>query len=300
MQKLLSIKAKLFGGVGVIALALAVTATLAVFGLGNVQSIFADYRAAARQSLEINAVTSDFTSARQGVMKYRLSFDQKDADAVRTSVAEIRAAGDDIKQLFKDPARIAALDALSDNVATYEEHFGKFEAVQSQIEKIQTELYDIGLQIRQNLTAIIESAFLDGDQVSSYYAGRAQEQLLQSRVYAERLFATQSEEAYKKASGEATRANKQIKDLIGKLETSEHQKLAKEAVAQSERTLQLLEELSAKYAGRREYRENGLDLVGPQLMAGYSAILTDVVGTQNTLGPKATNDIEAILRKSVV
>ncbi len=295
-----SIKAKLFTGVGVIAAALAVTATLAVVGLGNVQSLFTGYRAAAHQSLEINAITSSVLSARLDVMNYRNGFREEDAESVRTDIARVRTQIDAMKALFTDQGRIARLDALAARTEEYEANFEKYAAIQSETTALQAALDQAGQKIRKLLTEIVETAYDDGDQVASYFAGRAQEQVLMGRIATEQLFASLAPEDYAEAARTMTLARDQLKVLFGQLETTAHRKLAGEAIELTERFMQDLKQVSDKFAERRGYRENGLDIIGPEMTRGYRAILTEIVDTQNELGPQAEREIEGIVTRTTL
>ncbi|AXS38943.1 methyl-accepting chemotaxis protein [Breoghania sp. L-A4] len=300
MKMNVSIKAKLFTGVGVIAAALAVTATLAVVGLGNVQSLFTEYRSAARQSLVINDATSDLLSVRLGVMNYRTGFKEADADVVHEKIADIRARGAEIKALFRDSDRIAKLDTLQAGMSEYAADFERYASIQSDTTALHVGLEQAGQKIRENLTAIVESAYEDGDQVSSYFAGRAQEQVLMGRIATEQLFASLAQKDYEEASRTMTLARDQLKDLVGKLETTDHRNLATQAIELTERFMTDLEQVSSKFAERRDYRENGLDLIGPEMTAGYQAVLADVVDTQNDLGPRAEGEITGIVSRTTL
>lgn len=295
----ISIRTKLFCGIGLIVIALAATATLSVFGLGDVQSVFTKYRSAARQSLAINAQTSKFISTRLAVMKYRLSLDEKDADSVRAAIADLRTSGAEMKTLFEDPEEVTKIEETEGDTLDYENFFGKFTATQSKIHSIQSELYEVGRDARNELTAIMESAYRDGDAVATFNASRAQEQLLLGRVYAERWFTSAADADFQETESKISAAQKQIQVLIDGFQDPERRKLAENAVAKSSRFAELLKTLSVKYAERREVRENGLDMIGPELMSDYSGFLSDVVAIQNKLGPQATQEIQVSVDESI-
>ena len=101
-------------------------------------------------------------------------------------VAEALASMED-----HDPAHAEPMRRIAASVGDYRTNFEELSVqLLERDEIVSTRLDPTGLAMREKLTAIVESAYADGDQTAAYLAGRLQERLLLGRLYVTKFLNT--------------------------------------------------------------------------------------------------------------
>ena len=288
----LKLSTKIYGAFGLIIGLLSVLAVFSFIGLNGVQANFTEYRSEARQSLVTNEMTETFAEARMRVFQYRISPTEERIAEVHEAIEQLSTAVEENRQLFDDPADIASLDELAGEARQYLAAFDEMTALQAQREALVPGFLEMGAEIRVQITEIRERAGLSGDVDGSDLAGDAQESLLLGRIFAERFLLTNSEEAKQRALSEFGTAADRMEATSQALESAALRRIAAETVAEINTLDDLMVEIGDVINARNAVRADKLDALGPALLEEFKTMLAASVDAQNTVGPRATAEIE--------
>ncbi len=125
----LSLSARIYGSFGALIMLLITVAGVGYLGAQTIASTLQEYRAAARQSLEINDYVYDLSEMRRTATAYRLEPSEQAAQAVRLMIEDV--ATFDQEGLAKFEGNQSALDSLheaAEQAVTYGQAFDQLVA----------------------------------------------------------------------------------------------------------------------------------------------------------------------------
>ncbi|HIP77866.1 MAG TPA: hypothetical protein EYH07_05325, partial [Kiloniellaceae bacterium] len=175
----LKISTRVFGGFGLILVMLTVIGVLSIYSLNFANETFSEYRTLARQANAIGRVQANLLMTRMNVKDFIITKSEKDRDEVFHFEEKTAALIDDALTLVVDPERRTLLEGMKGRMAEYKGHFENVVALNDQRNEIvNSTLNVIGPQIEKDLTAIMESAYRDGDAEAAFTAGMVLRNLL--------------------------------------------------------------------------------------------------------------------------
>ncbi|MEO1200937.1 MAG: HAMP domain-containing protein, partial [Pseudomonadota bacterium] len=295
----MKLSTKIYGAFGVILALLTVLAVLSFVGLQSVQGLFTDYRSTARKSLLANELTEVFAEARLRVMQYRIADSDERAAQVHETIEHLMAAKEAQGNLFTSEEDRSQLASLTEQAASYLHSFDEMTALQARRNELVPVFHNIGRDVRANITSIRESAYGDGDVAAANAAGAAQESLMLGRFYAERFLLTNAQDAFERAIVEFQTAEARVSNMVAELQNFERRRIATSVLAGVNEAQAGLTEIADVIAARNDVRAGRLDVIGPNVLAGYAEIMQAAVDRQNAIGPQASKEIADITTMTV-
>lgn len=296
MTKKISLKQMIFGGFGLVLLLLALLATMSLRGTSIIGHDFTDYRQAARESLMVNDAKQGLLNARLAVMQYRSSNDPVFAERVETSVNELRALNVELSEFMVDAEQATQITDLEVYLVDYKLGFLEAVSIQERRNLVVPLLNGSGRDARSTLSEIIESAYNAGDIEAAYYGGIVQQHLMLARYYGEKFLLANSADDRDRTREEIAAATQDFRTLDANLQNPQRRAMAAQFEEQMQTFVGHFDEVVSLVETRNAIYTGTLDAIGPQLIAGYGAVLERVVDTQNTVGPRASAEVESVTR----
>ncbi len=285
----LSIGGRIYVAVGVVLALMATIASISYSETSTLAGVFTDYRATARQTLKANEQIADLFEARIAAYGYRVNPSDERAAAVDHNIDEILDDAGSVRELYADDSfALEELKKIEQSAAEYKAAFGRMTLLQKKRNELVSEIAHLGPKASKQLTAIMVSAFEDGDPEAAYYAGLAQQELMLGRFYEERFLLSNQDEAYQKSKNHLTAAKENLGTLLGVLQNPGRRQNATATVADIEGYLDSADKVRTAIKERNDIRTGTLDVVGPKMQAAYEQILDEVVERQHTLGPQGS------------
>lgn len=277
-QQISSVSTLLMGG-------LVVMAVIAFAATWTIKSIFIEYRATARSTLEASALFEDIFDARIAALKWRISERAEFVEEFEANFAEISEFVEAVDADTMPQAFVEAVARIETGIAQYGAHFTDMLAAQAIYNELDADLGNLGTATRLQLTEIMETAYADNDQAAAYFAGKTQESLMLGRFYVERFRKTESAEQMNTALSHLEQAQELMAALAPSLQDS--QRLALANAARDEMTVyaakarQLMDTVETRIVSR-----DALDVIGPRMIADIETALDLIVERQNVIGPR--------------
>lgn len=294
MRVQLNLTQKLMAGFGLIVAILAAIATYAVLKVGVLSDYFTEYRTTARESVFAAAVGEDIMEARLASQKYLLTFDPTFAEEVRSNIDEVLLATTQAGDVFASHPELAArFGPVEADARAYMVAFDQIVALQASRDVEVAKLTKTGPETRKMLSEIMDTAYKDGDPTAAFYAGRAVQELMLGRFYAERFLLINTEEAYTRAVGHLEAADRELRVMMQELQNPKRRELGTGAIAGVEAYAAALSAVLEIIEERNTIRATELDVTGPRMNAIAEEIIDEVVAIQDTIGPDAQTQFKA-------
>lgn len=292
MWNSLSLRNKVLAGFGAVLALLCALSLYAVTSSQSIATVFTDYRSTAKQTISLATLSADVAATRTAALKYQISPDQKSQAAVVDGAQHLLSDLDKMDSIFaSNPELRDRLATVGPQLREYQDAFAKTDALQAKRNEFVSVLSENGPAMRVALTEIMQSAYDDKDPTAAFYAGRAQEQLLLGRFYAERYLLTNASEAYDASTGHLNAAKGEMITLLGELQNPKRRELASAALEGVETYLEAFSNVAGVIAERNTIREGTLNRIGPNLANLLNDLSDQVIDRQNQLGPAGAASI---------
>ena len=251
--------------------------------------MFTEYRGTARQTIALNDFAEDLFQGRLAALAYKSNGNPDSAEQVASNINEIIRDVEARAEVFEtNPAALAQIKSYLGDLNEYQATFERTRVLQTQIVELEETLAQTGLAARKNLTEIMTSAYEDGDPEASFYAGRAQEQLMLARFYMARYLVTKDVANFDNAMARSDEASGQMTTMRAALQNPRRRELSDELLQQFESFRSDAALLRERVVEQLTLRDNTLDVIGPKLQTGFEELVEGVVDRQNILGPQAS------------
>lgn len=281
-----SISAKIKGLSNRLMAILTASAVVSVLAMGfalYASSLFLQYTYIA---VDTGAIQEDGLEARLDAMKFRINGDLDISADFEQNMTEILEVSSLIRATGRmNEESLAGLERSETLIGEYSAAFSKIVELREPRNELVEELIATGRQVRVNLSEIMESAYVDGDPVASFYAGRAQEQLLLGRLYMERFLLNNQQVSFDRAMEAFSKANTGLDELIPELQNPRRRELALGARAQIERFTETSQAVFELIVERNAARAT-MDQVGPEFIASVEFVMDQVTQKQEVLGSR--------------
>lgn len=300
MLKRLSLKSMIFFGFSLVLILLIILAGSALRGTNSIGGDFTSYRQTARESLLVSQANDVMLRARLAVMLYRIESTEERRATVLENLGELSALKSELEALVQDERRAGQIMQMRDMVMAYENAFLEMASLQDNRNMLVPELNSAGREAREALSQIMESAFGDEDSEAAYYGGVVQQNVMLARYYAEKYLLQNDLSDQERARSEIALANEAATTLRGLLQNPQRQALLATFTENWTAFAGHLDELIATITARNAFKSEQLDVIGPQLAEGYAAVLQDVAVQQNTIGPRAAEQVSSTTRNTAL
>jgi len=287
----MSIKALVVRGFGGMTGLLAIIAIAAWFGLNSSVTGFTRYAEFANDANLAASLETRMLLARIAAKSFIQTKSPEAALAFHDHYAELQDALAKSQTAISEPQRRGYIDQVAKQVGDYGRGFDRVVSLMaSRDEVVENGLDPNGLAAREALTAIMTSAYQDGDVQAAYWAGQTQESLLLMRLYAAK-FLTANQQA------DLDRARYELQENIRPRATQLAAELQNE---QRQAALSRFNDAVDAYADalltvggiiseRNTIIAERLDTIGPIVAEAADAVRRSVEADQLTLGARVAD-----------
>ena len=295
------ISTKILTGFGVVVLLLVIISAVSLVNLSSADKNFRDYRALARQTNADGRVQANMLMTRIFAKNYVIEASDENVKGVekraQITLDMIAQAGD----LTRDSGYKLLIENLDAELRDYISSFEVVTTQQAQRDALVNDsLNVIGPQMERNLTAIMESAFSDGDDEAAYRAGMTLRNLLLGRLYANRFLIQNDTVSYKRVGLEFLDMQRNLDGLVSNLENPKRLELAATVRDEQREYARAFESVHAVITTRNNIIKNQLDAIGPKVASNVERLKLQIKDEQDILGPQAEQTITNAVRVVMV
>jgi methyl-accepting chemotaxis protein len=273
---------------------------LLILGIASYFS-FNTYREIAADSVLMGRVQSNLLMCRLMVKDYVKTQNPQSVKVFNERMALLR---DDLavaQEKINDPERAAKVDEIDEKITDYNDFFEIVTQHFAERDRLVALNAGRGLQMRQNITQIMTTAFQDGDQSGAYYAGRLQEHVILGRLYIYKYLDDNLMEDYDRAVKEFTvEADPLLARLENSLTNPQRRELRDEVELVKKEYMSDIESMQLVIEERNDIITNSLDKIGPQIAEAGEWIELNIKEEQESLGTLATVLIIGISLLSII
>ncbi len=166
------ISTKILTGFGVVVILLVIISAVSLFNLINADKYFRDYRVLARQTNVDGRVQANMLMTRIFAKNFVIEASDDNVKGVESRAQATLEMIAQARELTNDPGYKLLIENLDRELNDYIAHFKVVTTKQSQRDELVNDsLNVVGPEMERDLTAIMESAFSDGDAEAAYRAG---------------------------------------------------------------------------------------------------------------------------------
>ncbi|WP_201350101.1 methyl-accepting chemotaxis protein [Neptunomonas japonica] len=281
---------------GAMLVLMSVLAGIAYIGLNTAYSNFVEYRGLARDSNLAGRVQANLLIVRLDALKYLKQQSPENVNDFNKRLALLKTLLNEASLEIEQPTRAPLIKSAIISIREYEEGFNKVqEYFQHRNEIVKDSLDPNGLQMRKNVTDIITSAYKDNDTQATYYASRAQEQLLLGRLYVTKFLVTNLDSDYQRAKQEFTALAEDLHKLDTVLENRSRRNLLNDTQARMKTYTLSVDDVYTTIKERNKIIDGTLNRIGPQVADQLEQVKLSVKKDQDELGPLAQSSSESTI-----
>ncbi|MBG6207972.1 methyl-accepting chemotaxis protein [Labrenzia sp. EL_126] len=279
-------------GSSIILVLLAIVSAASYFGLTRANHDFKDYRTLARQTNQMGRIQANLLSARLGVKDYIIKNSEDAAEVVRTRAEATEKIIQEAEALFQDSEHLETIVSAIDQIAIYRSSFDQVTKLVGDRNGLVDELNTVGPESERTLTRIMKSAYEDGDASAAFSAGISLRHLLLARLYSNRFLVDNEQASANRSNQELDDFEKTAAEMLKELQDPTRRQLATELVQLAGGYKSTFKKVVEVIQARNSVIANTLDKIGPRLADEMEQIKLANKQTQDTVGPRSTEDIQ--------
>ncbi|MEG3638659.1 HAMP domain-containing methyl-accepting chemotaxis protein [Magnetococcus sp. PR-3] len=293
-------------GFGVVITLLLVVSIASFLGLKDAVTGFTEYRGLARDTNLAGRLQANMLMVRMNVKDFNITGSQKDIDQYNDYYEKMSTFLTEALEEIQKPERASLVSDVNRKVKEYQRGFDQVKAFRlSRNKAVQDGMDPNGLKMRKDITAIMESAFQDGDPSGAYYAGRAQEHVLLGRLYAAKFLQTNAQADADRALNELNTQLDPIFNTMDKeLQNPRRRQLMAEAKLARDAYVKHFKETVTIILARNQVITGTLDRLGPEIAKAVEEVKLSVKADQDKLGPQVQmaneNTITLVIIVSII
>ncbi|PTW59738.1 methyl-accepting chemotaxis sensory transducer with TarH sensor [Breoghania corrubedonensis] len=290
----ISIKVKLFGGIGFLVLALVVMVMFNLFGLDRVSEHFGEYRNQTNESLNLSSATRAMVETRMWVLKFGdLGTDEMANEADKT-LQQVIDATQEAKSHFTEQRWILRTDKMLDDLATYRNDFKEFVGVYREIDAHKAHYVKSVETLRAALKELSEGARKQGNGEAVFATGQALDALLESHMLGVQLIETPKQAYLQDALEKVSEVSSRIAGLAATMADPGLRAMASSMDGEIKAIGTDLNGLYAQSKERDAIWDGRLSVVGLRLMTTFNTMLAEYKVSQDAVSEKTEQRIASI------
>jgi signal transduction histidine kinase len=288
-----------FLGFGSILMLLLVVASVSLISLFRADQNFKQYRALAQQTNAEGRVQANMLMTQLHAKDFVISANRDNIKGVReraeTTILMIKKA----RALETKESDILVIDDLAKELNNYAAQFNDVTDKQAERDELVKKTLDvIGPRMEQNLTTIMETAFINdnkevGFRPGIFRPGITLRNLLLARIYVAKFLIQNDEESYQRVGLEFQKMDKNLDTLLDNLsnDTPLHQ-LALTVKNDQLLYMRAFEKVHQIITTRNDIIQNQLNNIGPRVANSIEQLKLQLKQDQDELGPQAEAEID--------
>jgi signal transduction histidine kinase/DNA-binding response OmpR family regulator len=259
----LNISTKVFSGFGIVILLLLLISAVSLISLVGADRNLKNYRALARQTNAEGRVQANMLMTRLYAKDFIISANAENIEKIEERARRTIEMIAEARELTTNPGYKLIIDGLDQELREYTAGFDEVTKKQARRDEIvHGTLNTVGPQIEKDLTAIMESAFEDGDAESAYWAGITLRSLMLARLYANRFLIQNDLVSFKRVGVEFLALEQNIDELFARLEDPERIERARKVRDEQRVYARAFEDVHDVITSRNDIVRNQLDIAG--------------------------------------
>ncbi|MEQ8710245.1 MAG: methyl-accepting chemotaxis protein [Rhodospirillales bacterium] len=293
MLKKIKISRKIFGAFGLILTLFSVTAAVAVGGLTLATDGFREYRSLAIETNQAGRVQANLLLTRLFAKDFILQQTPESIERVNDRVAASIELARELRNAAVFDAHVLKAEEISAGLETYAATFKDVVTYQAKRDhEVNAVLNVIGPQIERDLTAIMESAFEDGDAESAYRASIVLRNLLIARLYVFHFLDDNSQVAVDRVAIEFANLVKNAQTLVSSIENPARLETSRRVLNQVAVYKEAFAITVEAIKNRNQLIQGTLDVVGPMIADSVESLKLEVKAKQDIVGPATTSSMQ--------
>jgi signal transduction histidine kinase/DNA-binding response OmpR family regulator len=289
----LKISTKVFSGFGIVLSLLIVLAVISLISLVGADRNFKGYRALARQTNAEGRVQANMLMTRIYAKNFVISASRDNIVGVEERAKRTVEMIDEARELTQNPGYLLMMDSLYQELTDYITQFEVVTEKQAQRDLLVNDtLNAVGPAMERDLTAVMESAFKDGDTEAAFRAGMTMRNLMLARLYANRFLIQNDDASYRRVAEEFIGMQESLDELRSHLENPIRIELATKVRADQRVYARAFEDVHTVILGRNDVIKKQLDRIGPKVADQVERLKLAIKAEQDDLGPRAESEID--------
>ncbi|OSM01840.1 HAMP domain-containing methyl-accepting chemotaxis protein [Magnetofaba australis] len=287
-MKSLKISTMMALGFGVLIVLMLGVALFAYSGLSTGQDGFVTYRGLARQTNLAGRLQANMLMLRLNVKDFNITGSDQDVEQYEFYRQRMEEFLKNALEDIDDPKRLALIKQVNDEIGEYKAGFQQVVAFRdARNDLVFKQMDPNGLAMREELTAIMKSAYEDGDAAAAYFAGRAQEHVLLGRLYAAKFLKENQDADLERASQELVENLEPLAQTLDReLQNPERRRLLAEFTTHRAAYIKGLVGVADIIKQRNDIIHNTLDRIGPAVAKHAEEVKLSIKADQDELGPR--------------
>ena len=284
----LNISTKVFLGFGIMMLLMLVIAAVSLVSLFKADSNFKSYRSLARQTNAEGRVQANMLMTRLYAKDFIISANAENIKMIEERAQRTIEMIAEARELTRERGYQLLIDSLDQELNDYVDGFKQVTLKQSRRDEIvHGTLNVVGPGIEKDLTAIMQSAFEDGDAEAAYWAGTTLRSLMLARLYANRFLIQNDDASFRRVGVEFLEMEENIDQLFARLEDPERVERAMKVRDAQRVYARAFEDVHDVITSRNDIIRNRLDRIGPKVADQVEKLKLAIKAEQDDLGPRA-------------
>ena len=282
-------------GFGSVILLLLIISGASYTGLGTAIRGFMDYRNLANDTNQAERLHKNMLILRMDVEEFTATGSQASVTAFQNHFNSVTKILENAKTTITNPERADKIARMEKNIQEYQQGFATMVQLQEELDRLTTEvIIPNGLEMRKNLTLLLQTAFDERDTSAAFYIGQVQEHALLGMLSATKYLSRQDPEDVKLVEKELqTAIQSNLATLVSDLEYSEPQTARLKQFIQA-RTLyhDAFKRISENLTQRESIEQGTLERIGTEVGKDAEEISQSILAEQEALGPLVQQDNE--------
>jgi signal transduction histidine kinase/DNA-binding response OmpR family regulator len=284
----IKISTKVFSGFGIVLLLLLVISAVSMYSLVGADRNLKNYRALARQTNAEGRVQANMLMTRLHAKDFIISANAENIENIEERAQRTIEMLAEARELTTNPGYRLIIESVDRELEDYVGEFAKVTQKQVRRDEIVHETLNVvGPTMEKELTAIMQSAFEDGDAEAAYWAGTTLRSLMLARLYANRFLIQNDDESYRRVIVEFLGMEENIDQLFARLEDPQRIERATKVRDEQRVYARAFEDVHAVITSRNDIVRNQLDKIGPKVADSVERLKLAIKAEQDDLGPRA-------------
>jgi methyl-accepting chemotaxis protein len=288
MFKNMKLGVQLSLGYALVMMLLIVVSTASFLGLEKAVTGFNDYRGLARDANLAGRVQANMLIVRLSAKDFILNGTQQAVEHFNDRFELLKKLVGEAQEEIQKPERADKVAYVASAIDDYNRAFHKVvKFMEERNDVVKNHLDPNGLAMRERMSAVMDSAFKDGDAEATFYAGDVQEALLLARLYAVKYLSTNDQKDADRAHYELDNSlTERAKLLDENLQDPQRRQWLAEFYKAKDEYSKALKAINQIIRDRNEIIKNQLDEIGPNVADATEKVKLSVQADQDILGPQ--------------
>jgi methyl-accepting chemotaxis protein len=288
MFKNMKLGVQLSLGYALVMMLLIVVSTASFLGLEKAVTGFNDYRGLARDANLAGRVQANMLIVRLSAKDFILNGTQQAVERFNDRFELLKKLVGEAQEEIQKPERADKVAYVASAIDDYNRAFHKVvKFMEERNDVVKNHLDPNGLAMRERMSAVMDSAFKDGDAEATFYAGDVQEALLLARLYAVKYLSTNDQKDADRAHYELDNSlTERAKLLDENLQDPQRRQWLAEFYKAKDEYSKALKAINQIIRDRNEIIKNQLDEIGPNVADATEKVKLSVQADQDILGPQ--------------